>query len=83
MTDVVQVALIAAVPPSLVALAGMVVSLHNKSKIRELHVTMNSRLDELVRQKGISSFAEGKAVGVETEREEVRARLEAKEPRVK
>jgi hypothetical protein len=44
MTDAVQVALIAAVP----GILGVIVGLHNKSSIREIHLSLNSRLDQLI-----------------------------------
>ena len=79
MTDLVQVALIAAIPPSLVALVTLVVGLYNKSQIKELRVTVNSRLSELVAQSKKASHAEG----MEDEREVQRARVATKKPRVK
>ncbi len=86
MSDLVTVALIAAVPPTIAALCSLVINLKNRKEIRvlheqnhEMHILMNSRLDELLKQSGHTAFAEGKAAGVEVERQEARARIEIKE----
>lgn len=80
MTDTVTVAIIAATPPTVVALVALILGLR---KLKALHVEVNSKLDQLVDATAAASFAAGKAVGVETERQEVRDRLARKEPRVK
>lgn len=48
LTTAVQIALIAAAPPTVVALAAFVVSLLNRGKIHQVHVSLNSRLSELI-----------------------------------
>jgi len=48
MSDPVTIAIIVSLGPTLVGLAGVVVSLHNKRAIREVHKSTNSRLDQLV-----------------------------------
>jgi hypothetical protein len=48
MTEAVQIALIAGVPPTLLAAAAFISSLHNASKIQSVHLSLNSRLTELV-----------------------------------
>jgi hypothetical protein len=63
MSDPVQIALIAGVPPTLVAAAALVASVLNHKKIQELHVIVNSRLTELLNETRIASHAEGKAEG--------------------
>jgi len=56
MLPAVQVALIAATPPTIVSLGGLVLGLINRSKITEVHLSVNSRLDHLV----IAAKAEGR-----------------------
>jgi hypothetical protein len=47
---------IAAVPPTIAAAAALIVSLRNKAAIREVHLTINSRLDQLIQ----ASVAQGR-----------------------
>jgi hypothetical protein len=49
MTDAVTVALIVAVPPTLLGIAQLISSMKNGSKIEGVHLSINSRMDELVR----------------------------------
>jgi hypothetical protein len=63
MTDPVTIALIAATPPTVVALGALVASIRNNTKIEELHISVNSRLTELLKQTGIAAHAEGLAQG--------------------
>ena len=41
-------AVIAAIPPTIAAVAALIVSLHNSAKIQDVHVSLNSRLSQLV-----------------------------------
>lgn len=59
MTDTVQIAVIAAVPPTLVAVGSLFASLWNGKKINELHVIVNSRLSELLDTTSTASEARG------------------------
>lgn len=63
MTEAVQVALIAAVPPTLLSFAAVISSLLNRGKINGLHLDVNSRLTELLKQTGLAAHAEGLAQG--------------------
>ena len=56
MTDVVQIALITGLPPTLLAAAALVASLRNGNKIQDVHLSLNSRLSELV----IAAKAQGR-----------------------
>jgi hypothetical protein len=56
MTEVVTVALIAGAGPTILSLASLIASLRNGSKIQDVHVSINSRMDQLVR----ASKAEGR-----------------------
>jgi hypothetical protein len=58
----VQVALIAAVSNLAVIVVGWLL----RAKLNEIHVLINSRLTELVRQTGISARAEGRREGIES-----------------
>ena len=46
MTEVVQLALIAGAAPTLLAGAALIASLRNGNKINNVHLSLNSRLDE-------------------------------------
>jgi hypothetical protein len=49
MTEAVQIAMIVAVPPTLLGAAALVASIRNGNKIHDVHVGINSRMDELVK----------------------------------
>lgn len=56
MTEAVEVALIVSAPPTLVGLAALVASIHNSAKIQAVHLSINSRMDQLVQ----ASLAQGR-----------------------
>jgi hypothetical protein len=56
MTETIQVALIAGAAPTLLAAAAFVQSLRNGNKIQDVHLSLNSRLSELV----IAAKAQGR-----------------------
>jgi len=58
------VAAVSAVPPTIAATAAMVVALKSKQQIHELHMQVNSRMDELLRV----SMTAARAEGVEAQR---------------
>jgi hypothetical protein len=58
MTEQVQIALIAAMPPTIVAVTGFVIVLR---KVKDVHLTLNSRLTQLVEATRLSAFGEGVA----------------------
>ena len=49
MTEAVQIALIVATPPTVAATAALIMSIRNGSKIQQVHIGINSRMDELVK----------------------------------
>lgn len=57
----VKVALIAAASNLMVLVVGWML----RMKLNEIHVLINSRLTELVKQTGISAHAEGRSQGIE------------------
>jgi hypothetical protein len=57
----IAVAVIAAVPPTIVATAGLMASLNNADRINQVHLSINSRMDQLV--------AASKAQGRQDERD--------------
>lgn len=65
----VKVAIIASMPPTIVALAALITSLFNKKGIHELHISLNSRLSELLNARGAASRSEGIAEGIQSERD--------------
>lgn len=48
MTTEIWVSLFAAIPPTIVALAALFASLRNAAKIQDVHISLNSRLSELI-----------------------------------
>ena len=61
MTDAVQIAIIVAIGPTVIGLAGVLVSWLNGRKIQDVHTIMNSRLSELLESNRASSHAKGMA----------------------
>jgi hypothetical protein len=55
-SEAVKIAIIAATPPSVVAMGGVVLGWINRGKINEVHLSINSRLDQLVK----AAHAEGR-----------------------
>jgi hypothetical protein len=60
MTEAITIALIVATPPTIIGVAQLISSLKNGTNIKGVHKSMNSRMDELLRLKGIASHAEGR-----------------------
>lgn len=50
------IALLTALPPTIVALAALIASIKNSGKIHEVHLSLNSRLSELI----IASKSQGR-----------------------
>lgn len=69
MTDTVQIALISAAPPTIVAMAALIVSIKSKEAIREVHLSLNSRLDQLI----TATRQEAHAAGVNEEKKRTRS----------
>lgn len=61
MTDTVAVACLVAIPPTIVALAGLIQTVRNGKKTTEVHNLVNSRLDELLAATRLLSHAQGMA----------------------
>lgn len=61
MTEAVEIALIVATPPTLAATAALVMAVRAVHKIQEVHIGINSRMDQLV--------AASKAQGRQDERD--------------
>lgn len=74
--------MIVAIPPTLAALCSLLVNITNKKRLDDLHIMVNSRLDELLKQKGIASFSEGEKQGA-AENERKAAQLRADSENVK
>lgn len=56
------VALIITLPPTITAIASLVLIILNKRKLQELHVAINSRLTELLEITAKASLAEGRKI---------------------
>jgi hypothetical protein len=56
--------------PTAAAFGAFVTSLLNRNKIQQVHLSINSRMEELLKQKGIASKAEGKAEAVAEHKEQ-------------
>ena len=50
------IALFTALPPTLIALGSLITSIHNGQKINDVHLSLNSRLSELLK----ASLAQGR-----------------------
>jgi hypothetical protein len=61
MSDVLIIALVTSTVPTLAAMASIYVSLKNSDKLHELHLSLNSRLDQFLALTAASSHAEGVA----------------------
>jgi hypothetical protein len=59
MTDIIKIALIAAVPPTVAALGSFFISLRTSRKMAEVAVSVDGVKDELVRTTRLASFAAG------------------------
>lgn len=59
MSDAVLVGMIAAAPPTLLALAALVSSFRNGQAVKQIHVIFNSKMDKLLKVTGESEFAKG------------------------
>jgi hypothetical protein len=63
MTDetvrLIVIALIASVPPTLAAVAAVIVALRGNAKLADVHLQINSRMDELLRVSNKAARAEG------------------------
>ncbi len=79
MTDVIQIALIAALPGTLAGLGAIVTTIWSglltrhatrlyKNEVINYKLEINSRMDELMRLAGASERAKGRAEGIEQER---------------
>ena len=61
MTEAIEIALIVAVPPTIIAAGALVATIRNGGKIQSVHLSINSRMDQLV--------AASKAQGRQEERD--------------
>lgn len=68
MTDVVQVALIVSIAPTLASLASLAVALRSLFSLTDYKHQINSRMDELMKSHGLEQRAQGMADGIEQER---------------
>lgn len=69
-SDTVMLALIATIPPTLTAITGVIIAIKNNNKaavnsnkLDQLHVAVNSRLDQLLAAKESVARAEGNIEG--------------------
>lgn len=66
MTDSVAIALISAVPPTLVTILTW---LSSRRKIEQIHVSINSRVDELLKAAKGEAAATGHAAGMKEQKD--------------
>ena len=59
MSDIVTVAIVAGVPPTILALGNLIVSIRNSFKIETIHAATNSMKDALVQKTDQEAFARG------------------------
>ena len=69
MSEDVIVGLIAAVPATLVGIAALVTALRANRKVDAVHVSINSRMSELLASVGTEQRAVGHNEGIEAERQ--------------
>jgi hypothetical protein len=62
-TEAVQVALIATLPGTLVGSAALIVAIKGREAVKDVHLLLNSRLDELLNTTKKLAHAEGLADG--------------------
>jgi type III secretory pathway component EscS len=67
MTDQVLLAIITAIPPTVAAVAGLIIGIVNRGKIKEIHIATNSMKDALVAATRSEALMEGHAAGVAQE----------------
>lgn len=65
MSDPVLIAVLGAIGP-LLGLAGIIIGVRVRKDVQALHVVVNSRLDELLKERGMRAHAEGVAEGTAT-----------------
>lgn len=63
MSDTVLLALVATVPPTVMALAALVAAIKASHKVENLHVAVNSRLTELLETTRKAAEAKGRLAG--------------------
>lgn len=68
MTEAVEIALIASIPPTIVAVGGVYAIIRQSRKITDLKVHINSRMEELLTVSKDKARLEGKAAGIQEER---------------
>jgi hypothetical protein len=66
MSDPVLIAIIAAIPPTVVAGGAVILGMANRRGIKDLHIDVNSRMTQLLEQKGIAAKAEGRREGIDS-----------------
>jgi hypothetical protein len=59
MTEGVQIAIIAATPPTIVALGAFVLGWMNRSKLTQVHLDMNGRLTQLLESRQQEGHSQG------------------------
>lgn len=69
MTDAIQIAIIAATPPTIVATGALIVAIKSRSAIQEVHLSLNSRLTELLNATGRAAHADGVTEGKKVQNE--------------
>lgn len=62
-SDTVLVALIAGIPPTILALAAFVQGVRNGNQLHDLHLEINSRLTQLLEATAKAAHSEGFAAG--------------------
>lgn len=59
MTEAVQIALIAATPPTLVALVAAIASFHNTAKLTQVKIELNGRMTQLLKSREEEGHSQG------------------------
>jgi hypothetical protein len=59
MSEPIQIAIIVSVPPTIVSLGACITAVKARKAIKEVHISLNSRLDQLIALTKKTAFAEG------------------------
>lgn len=71
MSDPVKVAIITAIPILIIGIMNMLIGLRGNRRLSDIHVQINSRMDQLLQVNAAKSLADGKAEGIQSERDKV------------
>lgn len=73
MSDAIKIALITAIatalPLTVIGIANIVIGLRSSRRLSDIHIQINSRMDQLLKMTAAKSLGDGKAEGIQQERD--------------